>query len=233
MIRPFQQFKIPLTVVALISLSLFSLTSTSHATIVGAQSTGDHLAGGRILVTFAQQGLKAAPIFAGGPGQGTASLPGLFTFSVTGDTFLADWQLTNNTTFDTIQVVEFDLSGTSSQPDPNGPVYSPGVLFDDNSSPSTPDSFAGRKGAVQTNVSPPTIINSFEVTPWTDSMNEGDEFVGEVIEYREFGPLMTSIWRDDTDIVGISTDNELPEPSSTLLVMIAVVGVSCFSRNRR
>ena len=233
MTRSLLQFKLILTTIALISLSLFFLASTSHATIVGAQSTGEDLAGGRILVTFAQQGLKAAPIFAGGPGQGTASLPGLFTFSVTGDTFLADWQLTNNTTFDTIQVVEFDLSGTSSQPEPNGPIFSPGVLFDNNSTPSTPDSFAGRLGAVQTNVSPPTIINSFEVTPWTDSMNEGDEFVGEVIEYREFGPLMTSIWRDDTDIVGISTDNELPEPTSALLLLIAVVGVSSFNRQRR
>lgn len=219
--------------VGLTSLLMFSLAANSHATIIGAQSTGNDLAGGRILVTFAQQGIKSAPIVAGAAGQGTASLAGLFTFSVTGDTFLANWTLINNTTFDFIDRVEFDLSGTSSQPDPNGPNHSPGVLFDDNSVPSTPDGFAGRKGAVQVNVGSPIILNSFEVNPWGDPMNLGDEFVGEVIEYEVFGPLTISIWRDDTDIVGASTPAEFPEPSSAVLMLIATVAAGCQNRRRR
>ncbi len=80
----------PRLLIALALLTALSLACTSHATIVGAKSFGDELAGGRILVTFAQQGLQAAPIVAGGADQGVASLPNLFDFSVTGDTFLAD-----------------------------------------------------------------------------------------------------------------------------------------------
>ena len=219
-------------VVALTSFLMFSLAANSRATIIGAQSSGDQLAGGRILVTFASQGLKVAPIVAGGPGQGTASLPGLFTFSVTGDTFLANWSLINNTTFDFIDLVEFDLSGTISQ-DPNGNIHSPGVLFDDNNVPSTPDGFAGRKGAVQVNVGSPFIISSFEVDLWGDPMNLGDEFVGEIIEYEDFGPLTISFWRDDTDIVGVITNMEFPEPSSAVLMMVATAAAGCLNRRRR
>ena len=232
MTRFSQQFVPTVALFALASLCMFSLAENSHATIVGAQSDGDELAGGRILVTFAQQGLRAAPIVAGSPGQGTASLPGLFTFSVTGDTFLADWSLRNDTTFDIIRLVEFDLAGTSSQPDPNGPIHSPGVLFDDNTIPSTPDGFAGRKGAAQVNAGAPFITNSFEVNPWTDAMNTGDEWVGEVIEYEAFGPGLTSVWRDDTDIVGIKTDPEVPEPASAVLMVIAAIGAGCLNRRR-
>jgi hypothetical protein len=209
-----------------------SIASQAEATIVGAQSFGNELAGGRILVTFAQTGVQAAPIVVGGPGEGTANVPNAFTFSVTGDTFLADWTLRNDTTFDTILLVEFDLTGTMSQPDPNGPVFSPGVLFDDNTLPSTPNSFAGRQGAVQVNVGAPLIINSFEHVPWVDAMNLGDEWVHETIEYLGFGPLLTSVWRDDTDIVGVDTGPEVPEPTS-LVLFGAGAGISCLFARRR
>ncbi len=95
MTRFHQQFGQIVAAVALTSLLLFSLTENSHATLVGAQSTGDQLAGGRILVTFVSQGVKSTTIVMGGPDQGTASLPDFFTFSVTGDTFLANWTLIN------------------------------------------------------------------------------------------------------------------------------------------
>ena len=217
--------------VALTCLLMFSLAENSRATIIGAQSTGDQLAGGRILVTFVGQGVKSTTIVMGGPGQGTASLAGLFTFSVTGDTFLANWSLINNSSFDSIDTVEFDLSGTISE-DPNGNIHTPGVLFDDGTSPSTPDGFAGLKGAVQINVGSPMIFNSFEKTLWADDMNEGDEFVGEVIEYEDFGPLMISFWRDDTDIVGVETQMEVPEPSSAMLMMVATAAAGCLNRRR-
>ena len=232
MTRSSQKLVLAVAIVFLTNFLMLSLADTSLATLVGAQSDGDDLAGGRITVNFAQQGPLVAPIVVGGPGQGTASILGQFTFSVTGDTFLSDWKLSNDTTFDIIRSVEFNLAGTSSQPDPNGPVHSPGVLFDDNSLPSTPDGFAGRKGAVQVNVGAPFIINSFEITPWTDVMNAGDEFVGEVIEYEAFGPGLTSVWRDDTDIVGFKTEPELPEPSSVVLVMLATVAIGCINRRR-
>jgi len=223
-----------IVVITLTSFFVFSLAENSRATIVGAQSFGDELAGGRIIVTFAQQGPHAAPITVGGPGQGIASLPNLFSFSVKGDTFLADWNLTNDTTFDTIEIVEFDLSGTVSNGSPAFPgPHSPGVLFDDGTSPSTPNGFAGRKGAVQVNVGVPIIFDSFEVTPWTDPMNAGDEYVGEILRYEGFGPLLTSIWRDDTDIVGIDSGPEAPEPASVVLLLIAGASFLCQSRRHR
>ena len=221
-------------VVTMATLFSLSLAQYSQATIVGAQSFGDELAGGRIIVTFAQQGAHAAPIVAGAPGQGIASLGGLFSFSVQGDTFLADWRLKNETSFDDILVVEFDLTGTTSPGSPAAPgPHSPGVLFDDNNPSSTPNSFAGRKGAVQVNPGLPIIFNSFEINPWTDPMNAGDEYVGEIIEYEGFGPGLTSIWRDDTDIVGIDTGPELPEPTSAALMLLASAGLLCQARRRR
>jgi hypothetical protein len=216
--------------VTLTCLLMFSLAENSHATLIGAQSTGDQLAGGRIKVTFSQSVPKFATIVVGGPEHGMATSPGFFTFNVKGDTFLADWTLKNDTTFDDILLVEFDLAGTMSQ-DPNGTIHSPGVLFDNNSTPSTPDSFAGREGAIY--VSGPAILNSFELDPWGDGMNLGDEWVVEDIEYRGFGPQMTSVWRDDTDIVGIVTNMEAPEPSSAVLMMIATVAAGCLNRRRR
>jgi hypothetical protein len=209
-----------------------SIASQAEATIVGAQSFGNELAGARISVTFAQFGVRTATVVPGGPGQGTATDAGFFSFSVTGDTFLADWNLRNDTTSDIIRLVEIDLTGTMSQPDPNGPVFSPGVLFDDNSIPSTPNGFAGRQGAVQVNVGLPFIINSFESVPWADPMNTGDEWVHETIEYEGFGPLLTSVWRDDTDIVGVDTGPEVPEPTS-LVLFGAGAGISCLFARRR
>jgi hypothetical protein len=231
MTRPFTQLGLTVATIALTFLFAFSQTQKSFATPVGAISYGDDLAGGTISVFFAQQGVQTAQIFAGGPGQGTSSLPNLFTFNVTGDTYVADWTLINNTTFDEIVSVEFDLSGTISQPVANGPVFSPGVLFDDNSAPSTPSSFAGRLGAVQVNVGDPVIIGSGETSDWTDAMNTGDMFVKEFIRFERFGPLMTAIWRDDTDIVGTTTEPELPEPSSAMLLLLAA-GAGCFGRRR-
>ncbi len=201
--------------------------NTSHATIVGAASFGDEMAGGRISVTYASGAVSAASITAGGVNTGVASVVNFFDFSVSGDTFVADWMLTNTTSNDEIILVEIDLSTTTSP----GP-HTPGVLFDDGSSPSTDFGFAGRFGAVQVNVGIPTIINSFELNLWVDAMNEDDEYLTEHIEYREFRPGLTSVWRDDTDIVGIDSGPEVPEPSSIVLAALALVGLLVRRRSR-
>lgn len=212
-------------VLAAASLMVFFAASTSRATIVGAQSSGDEMVGAEISVFFQNSGLQSALVTAGLPGQGIASAPGFFSFSVTGDTFLADWQLTNNTTFDTILRVLIDLSNTTSPGSQEAPgPHTPGILFDDNSAPSTPNGFAGRQGAVQVNVGAPFIVNAIEAALWPDAMNLGDEYLQEEITYQGFGPLLTSIWRDDTDIVGIDSGPELPEPSSAVLLLIAGCG---------
>jgi hypothetical protein len=209
-------------VLAAAGLMVFFASGTSRATIVGAQSFGDEMVGAEIDVFFQNSGVLSAVVTAGLPGQGVASVPGFFNFSVTGDTFLADWQLTNNTTFDTILRVLIDLSNTTSPGSAEAPgPHTPGILFDNNALPSTPNGFAGRQGAVQQNVGAPFIVNSIEAALWGDAMNLGDEFLQEEISYQGFGPLLTSVWRDDTDIVGIDSGPEVPEPSSVVLLMIA------------
>jgi hypothetical protein len=180
-------------------------------------------------VFFQNAGVRAATVVVGGLEQGVADDPGFFNFQVTGDTFLADWQLTNQTSNDFIDAVVIDLGATTSQDD-LGNMYTPGVLFDDNSLPSTANGYAGRQGAVQVNVGAPFIINSGEIVPWTDVMNAGDEFVVEEIFYEAFGPGLTSVWRDDTDIVGTDTGPELPEPTSAALLLMA--GCGWLARNR-
>lgn len=219
------RFRFFVAVVVVVSLSL--VASQCQATIVGAQSFGNELAGGRITVTYASGNVQAAPIVVGAPDEGTASVLNFFTFSVSGDTFLNEWKLSNDTTGDVIRLVEFDLTGTTAT-DPNGVIHSPGVLFDDGSSPSTLNGFAGRSGAQY--VAGPAILNSLEQAPWLDAMNLGDEFVKEFIEYGNFGPGLTSVWRDDTDIVGTDTGPELPEPSSAALLLLST---ACLGLGRR
>jgi len=160
-------------------------------------------------------------VAAGLPGQGVASFPGFFDFSVAGDTFVANWQLTNTTTFDTILRVLIDLSNTTSPGSDEAPgPHIPGILFDDNSLPSTLNGFAGRQGAVPVNAGAPFIVNSIEAALWIDPDNLGDEFLQEEITYQNFGPLLTSVWRDDTDIVGVNSGPETPEPASVVLLAI-------------
>jgi hypothetical protein len=211
---------------AAVVLILVFAGSTSHATIVGAQSFGDEMVGAEIDVFFQNSGLQSATVAAGLPGQGVASVPGFFGFSVTGDTFLADWNLTNTTTFDTILRVLIDLANTTSPGSPMAPgPHTPGILFDDNTVPSTLNGYAGRLGAVQTNIGAPFIVGSFEAIPWADPMNLGDEYLQEEISYQGFGPGLTSVWRDDTDIVGVDSGPEVPEPTSALLFIVAGCGL--------
>jgi MYXO-CTERM domain-containing protein len=201
---------------------------------VGAASFGDEMAGGRISVTYSSGAVSAASITAGGVNTGVASVANFFDFSVSGDTFVADWMLTNTTSNDEIILVEIDLSTTTSPGSPAAPgPHTPGILFDDDSKPSTANGFAGRFGAVQVNVGIPTIIASFEMNLWGDVMNEGDEFTFEAIEYREFFPGLTSIWSDDTDIVGVDSGPEAPEPNSIVLAALALVGLLAHGHRRR
>lgn len=200
--------------------SLSAGTGACYATLVGAQSTGADMAGGRLHVFFQNAGQVVAPIVAGAPGQGMASVPNLFQFSVTGDTFLADWTLTNQTTSDFISGVLFNLEGSQ-------------ALFDDGTVPSTLHGGLGRAGAVQSNVGSPTIGVSGEVVPWADPMNLGDEFLQEEIFYAgDFGPGLTSIWRDDTDIIGVMTPPELPEPASHVMLLGAVMACGMIARRK-
>lgn len=225
-------FKNCLFVLFATAFAFVSMASRSEATLVGAQSFGNELVGGEISVFYSSGANMVSSIGVGGPGEGTANVPNFFTFSVTGDTFLNEWKLSNDTANDTILRVTFDLSNTFSQPDPNGPVYSPGVLFDDGSpDPNNTDfGYAGRAGAVY--ISGPAIVSSGESSPWSDPMNAGDMYVVESISYEGFFPGQTSTWLDDTDIVGFETAPEFPEPSSAVLLFTAAVGLTFGNRRR-
>ena len=221
--KTLNNFLLILTTATVASLSM---ASPSGATLIGAQSFGNELVGGEISVFYSSGANMVSSIGLGGPGEGAANVPNFFTFSVTGDTFLNEWKLTNDSSNDSIVRVVFDLSNTTSQPDPNGPIYSPGVLFDDGKpDPNNTDfGYAGRQGAVY--VSGPAIIASGESVLWADPMNAGDEYVMQTISYDGFFPGETSTWLDDTDIVGFETPPELPEPASAGLLLLAVAGIS-------
>ena len=213
-------------VLAAVLLAITLAGRQSQAITVGAHSFGNDLAGAEINILFAQSGLQTAMIAEGLPDQGVASVSSFFDFSVTGHTWFNTWHLTNTTDFDTILSVEIDLSNTTSPGFRGSGPHSPGILFDitrPGLRRGTWRSNGGREGAHR--VSGPRILSSVESIPWAEP-NEGDLFIREEINYRDFGPGLTSVWRDDTDIVGV---HPLPEPSSAFLLIFA--GCALLRRN--
>jgi hypothetical protein len=170
-------------------------------------ATGADLAGGMVEVGWYAGARASATIVASGDA-GIVSLPGLFSFSVAGETALADWTLTN------LMVAGWprDIMWISIHLGV-GPSVSTISLFDDGSEPSTPASLGGVAGAVW--VSGPPIASSSESVLWTDASNLGDMFRVETITWGGFelpgiAPGATATWKDDTDII--------PEPATLLLL---------------
>jgi hypothetical protein len=162
------------------------------------------MAGGFVTVTFFGGPMATGPLIAGGTGA-TATFPGSFLFSVTGDTFTADWTLTNldsGPAARAITGVAIDLTMSK-------------ALFDNDSTPSTPVSLAGVAGAAS--LTGPPILGAAEVNPWTDPANLGDMFRGQTFGFGGGGlaPGATATWHDDTDLI--------PEPAAGL-APIALAG---------
>ena len=184
-------------------LAVMLIASTASATLVYSTGTGNQMAGGTLTVTFQNAGAVAAPIVAGPAAlEGSATVPGAFSFSVIGDTFANLWSLTNLKDDDFIVVADFFLPPSIS-------------LFDDDSSPSTPDNLAGELGA--TSVAGPLIVASNEYFPWLDAQNLGDVYLGEVIQWAQntFPTGQTCTWWDDTDY---SDYIPIPEPATISLL---------------
>ena len=94
-------------------------------------------------------------------------------------------------------------------------------MFDDDSLPSTPDSFDGVAGAVS--LTGPGIAPGGEVNPWTDAANLGDMYTGENLSFTAFLPTGgTMTWHDDTDYI--------PEPATVAL--IPLIGSLIVQRRR-
>lgn len=178
-------------------------------TVISA-ATGAQMAGGMVEVTFYGGGSASATIVASGD-DGIASFPGLFSFSVAGETSLAVWTLTN---LDPRDIMSFTI-----YLDPVGPSSSMS-LFDDGTVPSTPESLGGVAGAVW--VGGPAISSSGESGSWADASNLGDMFTAETITWGGFmvpgiGTGATATWNDDTDVI--------PEPATIGLLSLGALSL--------
>ena len=197
---------------ALLVPAALTIAASARGQAVLSASTGSDMAGGFVTCTFFGGPMFTAPILPSGTGC-VATSPGDFTFSIApGDTFAMDWTLTNLQTAPTgrsIGAISIELTGTH-------------ALFDNDSLPSTPDSFAGVPGGVS--LTGPGVPAVGEVNPWTNPANLGDMFTGENLSFTAFltiGSTMT--WHDDTDFV--------PEP--TTLVLPAIGSIVLSTRRRR
>jgi hypothetical protein len=172
---------------------------------------GNQLAGGTITVTFADGTVITQVIMAMPGSTGNAGQAGLYSFNVMGETFTANWTLINLNPNHAITMVAFNLSGSPS-------------LFDDNSTPSTPDSSVGRAGVVR--LAGPIEAAAMEFDLWPNPQNLGDLFLGERITWNAgvFAPGMTFTWRDDTDVI--------PEPATMLLLGTGLAGFVIKTRKR-
>jgi len=213
-----QRFFLPWLVVLLV----LWLPSTAAAVSIQATAYGNDLAGGLITVHYSaifgttplETGSVTYTLLGDAITQtGYAPADPNFTFSVTGDTYVADWVLTNTTAPapDPLAVyiskVKIDL-----RPSRGGLLPS---LFDDDSLPSTPDSGVGVLGIVPTGGTGPAPATAVESdTTWPPSLvNLGDMYGIETLTWTGLamlGPGESFIWHDDTDIV-------IPEPTGLLL----------------
>lgn len=193
-----------------LTLVLFGSFSASADPVVFT-AFGNQLAGGRITVFFSDGTVIIKPLVAMPNQAGGAQQAGLFTFIVTGETFGADWTLTNDNPNFFITQVEFDLRGSIS-------------LFDNDTDPSTPDSQEGVAGVSRT--AGPAERVSAEVFAWPSPDNRGDMFQGERIVWNPnvFTSNMTFKWHDDTDVV--------PEPATLLLLSTGLAGVAIKARKK-
>ena len=140
----------PLRVMFCVGAIIGMIGAPASATLVDSISLGDDLGGGPLIVTFQFAGPIPGTIIGTTATQtGSVTVPGFFSFSVAGDTYVAPWNLTNLAD-DWIIRADFDLSAIL-------------TLFDDNSLPSTPNGASGRLGAVR--IGGPVDIGSAE-SPW-------------------------------------------------------------------
>ena len=204
-------------------------TGSASANMIDSFATGADLAGGQVTVFWADGaggiiGVTQADILATGPDSAIATIPNATNtgpgaiFSITGETFTAEWTL-ENTSLNLIGEILFTLSGTDSvfhsSPDDAG---SPGSLF-------------GRPGIVYNALgsTAPAHNDAFEFSALADPVNTADDlFLAQRISWDNvtagFGPGQTFSWFDDTDLIVI------PAPGSAALLGLA--GLATLRRRR-
>jgi hypothetical protein len=148
-----------------------------------------------------------------------------FTFSVSGETSAATWELVNTTppAADPVAayISKFEIDLRPSR----GGIYP--SLFDNGSAPSTPLSGPGVLGVVpdagSTGPAPSSAVESD--TTWPPGLiNHGDMYGIEILTWTGLamlGPGESFIWHDDTDLV-------VPEPGS--LSLLALGGLALLRR---
>ncbi len=195
----------------------------AHAQPIFSAASGSDLAGGTLTIKWLTPAgfvFTSAGIVVGGAAEGMATVPapggaGSAGFSVDGDTFIADWSLTNSSTNSQFFICGalFDLTGTFS-------------LFDDDfggAAAGTPVGLEGVGGVVYLAASTaPMQVIAFESDPWLGGFlpNVGDMYWKEGIEWA--GPVFASgetyLWHDDTDLV------PAPGPLALIGLAAAVAG---------
>lgn len=206
--------------------SMLGLTQGANAEVTSF-AIGSDLAGSTITITWQSVasgqslGETSAVIQVGNPGQSIAEIADPFggtdsaTFTITGDTFLENWALINNTNA-VIASVHFDLGGSA-------------AVFDDDSNPSTDGSALGFDGIEYQagSSTAPQHTSAEELVEWVDPQNTGDLFTQQRIEWNTtpgidtFDPGEIFVWRDDVDLV--------PSPGS--MALLCLTGV--FMQRRR
>lgn len=198
------------------------LASPAAASLVYASAHGGHLDGATITITFQNAGAQTPVVIAGVGTSASASVTDLFSFSITGGTFTADWTLTNDLTGDFITQAVFDLTNSVSLFDTSGVAGVDGVN-------STLNSEIGDRGVVPQGGPTPLVVSptQTESVLWPDVDNLGDMWLVQTLNWGEndFGFTETATWLDDTDTT-------VPEPATMFLMGGGLLAIGLLRRHR-
>lgn len=207
------------------SLWLAGLASAQNQDQILAIAFGSDMAGASVSVEFSRlvaegflpQPVQHADILATGQQDAAATIPGLFSLTMNGNTYFDVWRIENLSADLYITRVLIDLSGSAS-------------VFDDGSESSTLDSNVGRPGPepVLELTTSGLPLNGQKQSLWNSPINTGDLYTTQTIQWLagDFGPGQAFVFMDDTDVI-------LPAiPAPGPLATLAMAGLIAMRRRR-